>query len=227
MFACGECGSRLTFNHDVSTKRLADGTQRTYERNIYRCSRKLNDKSSCSGQYSHRAGPIEEKVLDVARRFFDNVRKTPEEDLLAMAIRQKDGIEKVALKNAEAELMKAKHGLDALENEAMKAITGASQLDLSVVNKLIQKQQAALETAQHTYEGIADQMAMRAGQQAYKEAEVSMIKSWADTFDTMEFDAKRTVLTSMIDRVEVSTGFKVLIQFNLTIRQFIGEVVAA
>ena len=64
-------------------------------------------------------------------------------------------------------------------------------------------------------------------QQTYKEAEVTMIKSWADTFDAMELDAKRTVLTAMIDRVEVSADYKILIQVNLTMRQFLGEVVAA
>ena len=224
---CGECGARMSFNHDANTKTLADGTERVYVRNAYRCSQKINRTSSCSGQYSYKSEPVEEKVLRVVRRFFDNVRKTPEEDMLAAAVLQKDGIEKAALKNAEAELTKAKHDLDALENEAMKAITGTSQLDLSVVNKLIQKQQAVLEVAQLTYEGVADDLTMKAEQEAYKKAEVAMIKSWADTFDAMDFDAKRTVLTTIIDKVEVSTGNKILIQVNLTMRQFWGDVIAA
>jgi len=43
----------------------------------------------------------------------------------------------------------------------------------------------------------------------------------------MELNAKRTVLTAMIDRVEVSADYKILMQVNLTMRQFLGEVVAA
>ena len=42
-----------------------------------------------------------------------------------------------------------------------------------------------------------------------------------------QLDAKRTILTAMIDRVEVSRDCKILIQVNLTMQQFLGEVVAA
>jgi len=224
---CAECGGRLTYAHDFSTKTLVDGTKKTYEQDGYRCFRKRYSKATCSAKCSYKKGAVEEKVLRVVRCFFDNVRHTPAEDMLAMAIRQKDGIEKTALKNAEAAFRKAKRDLEALENEAIKAITGDSQLDLSVVNMLIQKHQATLEAAKVTYEGLVAAAETQAEQQAYKEAEVAMIKSWADSFDAMELDAKRTVLSAMIDRVEVSSDYKVLIRFNLTMHQFLGEVVAA
>jgi len=217
----------MSYNHDARAKTLADGSQREYVRNIYRCTRKLNDKAACTGQYSYTAEPIKEKVLRVVRRFLDNVGSTPAEDMIAAATIQKGGVQKVALKSAEDDLWRAKQGLDALEDEALKAVTGSSQLDLSVVNKLIQKQEAALEVAQLTYDSLVDEVQMKAEHQAYKEAEVSMVKSWAETFDAMELDAKRTVLAAMIDRVEVSPDYKLVIRFSLTMRQFLGEVAAA
>ena len=42
----------------------------------------------------------------------------------------------------------------ALENEALKALTGESRLDLDIINQLMPKQQAALKQAQEEYQRI-------------------------------------------------------------------------
>ncbi|MBR0514846.1 MAG: zinc ribbon domain-containing protein [Clostridia bacterium] len=49
---CGECGSRLCYNHNRKTKKLADGTERLYESNVYRCYRKVSSRKTCQGPSS-------------------------------------------------------------------------------------------------------------------------------------------------------------------------------
>ena len=40
---CADCGSRLTFSHNTTRRKLADGTVKLYERDCYRCYRKINE----------------------------------------------------------------------------------------------------------------------------------------------------------------------------------------
>lgn len=36
---CADCGSRLAYSHNATRRKLADGTERVYERECYRCYR--------------------------------------------------------------------------------------------------------------------------------------------------------------------------------------------
>ena len=46
---CGSCEERLCYNHNTTVRTLADGTKRAYERNVYRCYRKMNSRRTCQG----------------------------------------------------------------------------------------------------------------------------------------------------------------------------------
>ena len=59
---------------------------------------------------------------------------------------------KVALKQAEKEYENAQKQVTALEEEAVKALTGESALDLSVINTMIIKHRAKRDAAVETIE---------------------------------------------------------------------------
>ena len=82
---CADCGSRLTFSHNTTRRKLADGTEKLYERDCYRCYRKINARESCSGQSSYCADTINETVLYEIRRILSIIKQKPEAALLEKA----------------------------------------------------------------------------------------------------------------------------------------------
>ena len=69
-------------------------------------------------------------------------------------MRRKESTHVKVLKNAEAAIEKAAKAVGALEEEAVKALTGEFQLDLSIINQLKLKQKAALDQAKEEYQRI-------------------------------------------------------------------------
>ena len=82
---CADCGSRLTFSHNTTRRKLADGTVKLYKRDCYRCYRKINARESCSGQSSYCADTINETVLYEIRRILSIIKQKPEAALLEKA----------------------------------------------------------------------------------------------------------------------------------------------
>ena len=144
---CGSCGGRMCFNHNSTVKYLADGTKRAYERDVYRCYRKVSHHGGCSGRSTYPLEKIEEAVIKIVHQYFENIRSVPTVQMLAAARQRSDSMDEIALANAEEALQKAQAEMSALEDEAVKALTGESKLDISFINGLIPKRRAALEKA--------------------------------------------------------------------------------
>ena len=77
--------------------------------------------------------------------FFDRIRRIPEASQLKAAMRREESTQAKALADAAAAVDKAAKAVAALEDQAIKALTGESQLDLGIINQLMPKQKAALE----------------------------------------------------------------------------------
>ena len=82
---CGECGSRLCYSHNTTKRKLADGTIRVYERDLYRCYRKISSRNSCDGQNAYEIQPINDAVEKEVRRFLGRLASKPREELIKMA----------------------------------------------------------------------------------------------------------------------------------------------
>ena len=217
---CGECGQRLSINHTHKVITTATGT-RDYPRNVYRCYRKLNARVTCDGQSTYRAEKIEEIVLDVVRSFFARISRMPEASQVKAAMRREESTQAKALADAAAAIDKATKAVAALEEQAIKALTGESQLDLGIINQLMPKQKAALEAAKEEYQRIL--MVNQAEEEtlAEKRALARKVGEWADIFATAPLSQKRMILAEIIDRIEVGAGYKINIEFKLTARQFL------
>ncbi|MDD2561075.1 MAG: hypothetical protein PHG11_01995 [Eubacteriales bacterium] len=113
--------------------------------------------------------------------------------------------------------------LNALEDEAVKAIAGESPIDLSLINGMLIKQGSkldaylqALEQATHLFE---------TEKQNYHttNANICELLSWGACFDHANTETKHMILSRLIDRVEVGSGYKIQIHFKVTYEQFIEK----
>ena len=217
---CGECGERLTFNHCRKVVENSTG-RHEYTWDVYRCFRKINYRGSCAGQSTYAAWKIEDVVLDVVRSFFDRIRRIPEASQLKAAMRREESTQAKALADAAAAVDKAAKAVAALEDQAIKALTGESQLDLGIINQLMPKQKAALEAAREEYQRVL--MVNQAEEEMLeaKRLQARKMAEWGQLFEDAPLSQKQMILAEIIDRVEVRRGYQVTIKFKLTARQFL------
>lgn len=213
----------MCFNHNSTVKYLADGTKRAYERDIYRCYRKVSNRGGCSGRSTYPLEKIEEAVLKVVYQYFENIRSVPTAQMLAAARQRSDSVDEIALANAEEALQKAQAEMSALEDEAVKALTGESKLDISFINGLIPKRRAALEKATEELAHLRGVIAETEKKNASINQELKIILSWADAFDSASTDVKRSIISALIDRITVYNDCSLDIHFRISAEQFLGK----
>ena len=136
-------------------------------------------------------------------------------------MRREESTQAKALTDAAAAMEKAAKAVAALEDQAVKALTGESQLDLSIINQLMPKQKAALEAAREEYQRILLVNQAEEESLAFKRQQVKKLAEWGELFDSASTEQKHMILTEIIDRVEVGSGYRIRIKFKLTAQQFL------
>lgn len=116
-----------------------------------------------------------------------------------------------------------KVSITALEEEAVKALTGESQLDLSIVNQMLLKHRAKLEASQTAMEEAQTRMQAEQENAKATKAQVDELLSWAQCFDKADIGTKHLIVSRLIERVDVRTGYKVHIKFKISLKQFLGQ----
>ena len=107
---------------------------------------------------------------------------------------------KIAYKQAEKDFKNAQQQVTALEEEAVKALSGESQLDLAFVNSMLAKENAKEAKAQ-----------------------IDELLSWAECFEKADIGTKHLIVGRLIERVDISTGYKMHIKFRISLKQFLGQ----
>ena len=105
----------------------------------------------------------------------------------------------------------------------MKALTGESQLDLSVVNSMLVKHRSKLETAQRAMEDAKTHMEAEKENAKATKTQIDELLSWAECFDKADIGTKHLIVARLIERIEVKTGYKVHIKFKISLKQFLGQ----
>ena len=220
---CGHCGCRLCYNHHHEERKLANGGTGIYDYETYRCYRKISSSRTCEGQRVYKATALNEAVENQVRLFLSKLEAVPKERLVELASARNEETYKVAYKQAQKDFENAQKQVTALEEEAVKALTGESQLDLSIVNQMLLKHRAKLEASQTAMEEA--QARMQAEQENAKatKAQVDELLSWAECFDKADIGTKHLLVSRLIERVEVRTGYKMHIKFKISLKQFLGQ----
>ena len=218
---CGACGNRLCYSHNVRRKTLADGTEKAYERDLYRCYRKISSRKSCKGPTGYPAPVINEAVDADVRQFLARIHRMPEQKLVAVACGRNRAMYEVAFRQAKKEFENAQKQVNALEEEAVKALTGESQLDMNVVNAMLVKHRGRLEKAQQEMEEAERHITEEDANEKATKAQVDELRSWGEVFATAKKEVKQMILARLIDRIDVYDGYQVKIKYKVSMEQFL------
>ena len=220
---CADCGSRMCYSHNVIRRKLADGTPRIYERNLYRCYRKVSSKKACSGQSAYDMEHINAAVEKEVKKFLKRLASKPREALLEVASARNEKSYQAALDQAEKDYANAQKQVNALEEEAVKALTGESQLDLSVVNAMIIKHRARRDEAEQAIEEARERLEQEQITNKETQAQIDEMLSWVDCYDKANVETKHMIISRIIERVEIKARNKIHIKFKISLDQFMGK----
>ena len=112
-----------------------------------------------------------------------------------------------------------------MESEAVKALTGESQLDLSVVNSMLLKHRAKLDEDSSAVEEAKAKLEAEEKNRKATEAQVDQLLTWAERYDEATYEAKHLIIAALVDRVEVNKNYDIKIHFKISAEQFLGKVI--
>ena len=219
MIFCAECGSRLTFSHNTTRRKRSDGTVSVYERDCYRCYRKINARESCKGQSAYTADIINDGVLYVIRRIFTIIRHAPQEKLLSSAKQNHIDMYEVTYKQAEKDFFEAGRQIAALEEQTMKYLTGENTVDITIVNAMMPKYREKLKAAKTRMEEAKAQLEKE--KESTTVQEVADLRSWAERFDAASNEEKHMIIARLVERIEINRNYEVSIKLRISLEQYI------
>ena len=85
------------------------------------------------------------------------------------------------------------------------------------------KRRAKLEASQKAMEEAQTQMQKERENAKATKAQVDELLSWVQCFDKADIGTKHLIVSRLIDRVDVRTGYKVHIKFKISLKQFLGQ----
>jgi len=108
--------------------------------------------------------------------------------------------------------------------EAVKALTGESQLDLSVINSMLLRHRALLDEEAKAVEEARANLEAEEKNRKVTEDQVGQLLTWAERYDQATYEAKHLIIAALVDRVEVNKDYQITIHFKVSAEQFLGKV---
>lgn len=125
------------------------------------------------------------------------------------------------LSQTQAQYAKEQKTLATLKFEIIKCLHGESDFSSSVLSQLINESEEKAAQLKEICE-IAEAQLMKTEQlQQELYDKYDELISWADLYDSTSHEAKKMIVNNMIKRVDVFRDYKLKIEFNFDIKQFL------
>ena len=221
MIYCKHCGGRLTFGRNLTTKTMVDGSKKTYTHDLYRCYGKLNARNTCDGPTTYTARKVNNAVLREVTQFFERVLAQPKEEMLRQTSERKTSVYKDIYDRAIKDREEVKKQVAALEDQLMRSLTGEQRsLDIDLVNSLIAKYRDKLSAAEEAAREARERMEKEKSNDAETLYQYTEFVSWAESFTVASLPVKRLIISKLIERIDVGSGYDIHIKFKLTAEEF-------
>ncbi len=208
---CAHCGARLSTT--TNTKRNAAGEEVVRLR--YVCYGKTRKQTDCDGQTGYLMHKIDNAVDAVVRQVFARMGGIPKEEILDVRYHQQLAAQKALVAAAQSEYQKAEADLATLKAEVIKAIRGESAFAPAMLSEMLkQEEEKSAQLRQH-WQDL--EYAYNNAQETRKQLEKQYndIISMSEMYNGATMEAKKMIVSRMIERVDVSRDYHI----NLTFRQ--------
>lgn len=216
---CAHCGSRL--NVTTNVKNTASGKEVVRLR--YVCYGRKHKQVECNGQTGYDMLKIDGALENLVRQIFQRMQGVPRKEIVQGRYQQKLAELKALAQAAQTEHIKAEKDLNTLKAEVIKAIRGESAFSQELLADMIQQaEEKYLQLRGH----------WEAAENAYQQSSITLkelekqydaIISMAEMYDGASLEAKKMIVSRIIQRVDVAKGYQLKVTLYPEFRAFFQQ----
>ena len=220
---CGHCGSRLTLTANNKYSASDKRSEKNIRRVRYICYGKNRRQTECDGQTGYTKHILDDIVDKMLQEIFSCLGTIPKQELLQGKVNLHLKEKQAILKYKEQEYFKITKELEALKQEIVKAIQGESVFKPELLSQIIQEREESLVPIKEEYERAKRELEGDAINNLTIVQDYDEIISYAQIYKKAPFETKKTIIASLIERIDVYRGYEIKIKFSLSLEQFLGE----
>ena len=221
---CGHCGAKLELTSSRKWRKMADGSLDDTLRIRYTCYGKLRKQTNCTGQTGYTVHILDEIIDKAVRQIFSKMRGIPKEQIITRRYEREVVERKNHLQDLQTQRNKAEKDLLALKTEVLACIKGESVLPRETLAEMITAQEEKLTELENLCEAASEELEKTAELMDKVSRLYDELISYADLYDSANFEAKKMIVNQLIRRVDVYRGYQINISFNFDLTPYIeGE----
>ncbi len=225
---CGHCGAKLELTSSRKWRKMADGSLDDTLRIRYTCYGKLRKQTNCTGQTGYTVHILDEIIDKAVRQIFSKMRGIPKEQIVTKRYEKENAERKNHLQDLQTQRNKAEKDLFALKTEVLACIKGESVLPRETLAEMITAQEEKLTELENLCEAASEELEKTAELMDKVSRLYDELISYADLYDSANFEAKKMIVNQLIRRVDVYRGYQINISFNFDLTPYIeGEDTSA
>ena len=221
---CGHCGAKLELTSSRKWRKMADGSLDDTLRIRYTCYGKLRKQTNCTGQTGYTVHILDEIIDKAVRQIFSKMRGIPKKQIVTKRYEKENAERKNHLQDLQTQRNKAEKDLFALKTEVLACIKGESVLPRETLAEMITAQEEKLTELENLCEAASEELEKTAELMDKVSRLYDELISYADLYDSANFEAKKMIVNQLIRRVDVYRGYQINISFNFDLTPYIeGE----
>lgn len=167
---------------------------------------------------------LDEAVTQVLHQIFDRMAAASDSIIIGNTQDRHMAEIRAEIKRVKADNSKANTEYESLKAEVIKAVQGKSKMPMDVLSELVnESRDKVLATSERLTTLVAE---LERGNEKMEEMknELSRIRTWSEIFDDSDIEVKKMVTSYIIKKVNVFEGYKLDIELNLNIQQFLNGI---
>ena len=220
---CGHCGARLTLTSAGKAYSRADGTVMPHRYLRYVCYNHTRYKGRCDGQTGYAAKTIDDCVEKVLLEAFGQLQRISNDEVIKKQFASQMKEHEAKVKRAKKLLASRTSELADLKGEVVKVIRGTSKWNMELLNELIENTESEIRALQAEMDASTKEYEHSETIYQKIKTQYSSYLDWADVFADSDMATKKMIASHMLDRVAISEGNKIEIDFNVSLEQFLNE----
>jgi DNA invertase Pin-like site-specific DNA recombinase/Skp family chaperone for outer membrane proteins len=221
---CGHCGGRLVLTTNGKVVKLANGEAKGVKRIRYICYNKTRRRLDCDGQTGYTMHLLDDAVTQVLHQIFDRMAVVPDNMIVGNAQDRHMTELRTEIKRVKAENTKANTEYESLKTEVVKAVQGKSKIPMDVLSELVNESRDKVLTTSERLTALMAELERGNEKAAEMKNELSRIRTWSEIFDKSNMEVKKMITSYIIKRVNVFKDYKLDIELNLDIQQFLNGI---
>lgn len=223
---CGHCGGRLVVTSNSLTRANKDGVKIKCRRIRYICYNRSRRRTECDGQLGYTAHILDGMIIEILHKVFERLTAVDESVIIGGAeTRQRAELE-AAVKRMKVENTKAYTEYEALKAEVVKAVQGKSKMPVDILSELVDEKRDRVAETSEQLTAIMSEFDEAEENAKTLKADLAQIRSWSEIFDGSDLETKKMIANYMIKRITVYEGYKLDVEMNMNVQQFLNGLEA-